>query len=96
MKSRSLASLPLELLHRILSHCSIPDVLCTAKALNRPELIEVQVMVQIKIHMVIPTGPEKTSVMGQLDCGPEDASGEPPIPWSPYTSPCRAGQCSVG
>ena len=41
METKSLPSLPLELLHRLLSHCSIPDVLSIAEALNRPELTEV-------------------------------------------------------
>ena len=41
MEPRSLGALPLELLHRLLSHCSIPDVLSIAEALSRPELTEV-------------------------------------------------------
>lgn len=41
MEPRSLPSLPLEILHRLLSHCSIPDVLSIAQALSRPELVEV-------------------------------------------------------
>ena len=45
--SSSVASLPLEILHRLLSHCSIPDVLSFAQALGRPELIEVQRIVWI-------------------------------------------------
>ena len=40
-ESNSVMSLPLEILHRLLSHCSIPDVLSFAQALGRPELIEV-------------------------------------------------------
>jgi len=40
-ESNSVMSLPLEILHRLLSHCSIPDVLSFAQALGRPELIGV-------------------------------------------------------
>ena len=46
-ESSSVMSLPLEILHRLLSHCSIPDVLSFAQALGRPELIEVQRIVWI-------------------------------------------------
>ena len=45
--SYSVMSLPLEILHRLLSQCSIPDVLSFAQALGRPELIEVQRIVWI-------------------------------------------------
>ena len=47
--SYSVMSLPLEILHRLLSHCSIPDVLSFAQALGRPELIEVQRLVWISL-----------------------------------------------
>ena len=46
-ESYPVMSLPLEILHRLLSHCSIPDVLSFAQALGRPELIEVQRIVWI-------------------------------------------------
>ena len=46
-ESNLVMSLPLEILHRLLSHCSIPDVLSFAQALGRPELIEVQRIVWI-------------------------------------------------
>ena len=46
-ESNSVMSLPLEILHRLLSHCSIPDVLSFAQALGRPELIGVQRIVWI-------------------------------------------------
>ena len=49
MEPRSLASLPLELLHRLLSNCSIPDVLSMAEALSRPELIEVSSKIQVQL-----------------------------------------------
>ena len=99
-ESNSVMSLPLEILHRLLSHCSIPDVLSFAQALGRPELIGVQRIVWILLwrrhhDLVFFSGLKETRTLVKGNSWSQIASGEPSFHWRPHYPPHSPRQCQA-